>query len=194
MKIPVTCKLIGIHGAMNAGKDTVASVIMSLRSESYRQYSFAKPIKDACKVIFGFDDLKMNDRKLKEEVDPFWGFSPRRAMQLLGTEYGRNMIRDDIWVRRAQVEYENNWMDHGLGTIITDVRFENEADWIRKTVDPMRHVSSVIIHVVSPEAKITSIHASEMGIEFYNGKDFLIHNVKAEGLSALVDKVRNILE
>lgn len=187
MKIPITTKLIGIHGAKNAGKDTVASIIMMLRNHQYRQYAFAKPIKEACKVLFGFSDQILNDRRLKERIDPAWGFSPRRAMELLGTQYGRDMLRDDVWIVRAGVEHENNLMA-GLGTIITDVRFENEAKWIRVWG------TSAIIHVEAPDAPLTRTHGSEMGIEFHNGVDFLIHNVKAEGLSVLVDKVRNILE
>jgi hypothetical protein len=181
----MTLKLIGIHGPLNGGKDTVADYIMTIES-MYSRYAFAKPIKDACKVLFSFSQEQLEDRILKEAVDPFWGFSPRKAMQLLGTEYGRDLLRKDIWIKRAELEVKNN-LDRRLGTVITDVRFQNEADWIRS------QPNSVLIYLEVPDLLRDEKyqHASEAGISRDSG-DIVILNDKSKGLNTLYSQIDKI--
>jgi hypothetical protein len=171
MKInPNKTTLIGVHGPLESGKDTVAKTIIERYPNLYRQYAYAWPIKQACKIIFGFTDEDMNDRVLKERVHPFWGVTPRKTMQLLGTEYGRGMIREDIWVLRAEAEIQKN-ASEGYGTIISDVRFENEAEIIRSR-------NGVIIHISRPSldtSRENYQHASEGGITILN-QDHVIKN------------------
>jgi hypothetical protein len=164
--------LIGIHGLLGSGKDTVASMIVNLFCPvKYKQYAFAWPIKEACKIIFDFTDRDMADRILKERIHPFWGISPRKAMQTLGTEFGRDMIRKDIWILRAESEIQKNAFKL-IGTVISDVRFENEADIIRNR-------NGVIIHVIRNtetdlEKEVTS-HGSEQGILVHEN-DIILNN------------------
>ena len=162
--------LIGVHGPLESGKDTLARNIIDEYPQFYNQYAFAWPIKEACKIIFGFTNEDMNDRVLKERIHPVWGITPRRAMQLLGTEFGRDMIRLDIWVVRGEVEIRKN-SELGLGTIISDVRFDNEADIIRSR-------NGVIIHIDRPDLDRTKEnynHASEGGIKRMP-EDIIINN------------------
>lgn len=174
--------LIGIHGPLNGGKDTVAAYIQS-RHAGFRKYAFAQPIKQACNVLFGFTQEQIEDRAKKEEVDPFWGFTPRKAMQLLGTEYGRNMLRDDLWIKRAEVEINNN-QKIGYNTIITDVRFENEAVWLRS------RPNAILIYLQVPGLVRDERykHASEAGISM-DPSDIVIVNDKSEGLKALYEQI-----
>lgn len=167
---PRKTTLIGVHGPLESGKDTVAKTIIEMYPNLYRQYAFAWPIKEACKIIFGFTDEDMNDRIMKERVHPFWGVTPRKTMQLLGTEYGRGMIREDIWVLRAEAEIQKNAKE-GFGTIISDVRFDNEADIIRSR-------NGIIIHIDRPTldtSKENYQHASEGGIKRVDS-DYVVDN------------------
>ena len=67
--------------------------------------------------IFNTLELSPND------FTEFTGeISPRRAYQLVGTEWGRS-IKDTIWLDIATENISK-------GTIITDVRFPNERDWL----------------------------------------------------------------
>ena len=162
--------LIGIHGPLESGKDTVAQTIIEVFPTFYKQYAFAWPIKKACQVMFGFTEADMNDRTLKERTHPVWGITPRKAMQLLGTEYGRNMINVNMWVMRAMVEINKNSED-GYGTIISDVRFDNEAEIIRER-------NGIIIHIDRPDldkSKENYNHSSEMGIK-REPSDIIIDN------------------
>ncbi len=51
--------------------------------------------------------------------------TPRMLMQMLGTEFGRNMVHPNLWVNSLMNEYKRQkWL-------ITDVRFPNEAKAIK---------------------------------------------------------------
>lgn len=181
--------IIGIHGPLDGGKDTVANYIQSKFPDKYGRYAFAGPIKQACMIMFGFTKEQIEDRKMKEEVDPFWGFTPRKTMQLLGTEYGRDMLRKDLWIKRAEMEIINN-KKSSRGTIITDVRFENEAEWLRSQPNTM------LIYLDVPELNKDDRykHASEAGIKFVEGFDKYVVNVKSLGLTPLFKQIDLIFE
>jgi len=176
-----TANLIGITGLINSGKDTIANLVIAWRPRQLRRYSFARPLKEGVKAIFGWTDEDIEDRSRKESVDEFWGFSPRKAMQLLGTEYGRNLLRDDLWIKAAE-RYHIRSQEQSQGTIITDVRFENEAEWIRS------QPNSILIHVKDPHRVVPSgpVHPSEAGVKFMEG-DSEIENDKTQGIKALED-------
>jgi hypothetical protein len=180
--------LIGIHGPLNGGKDTVANIIQLHKPQRFNRYAFAKPLKDALKVMLGFSDQQIEDRTLKEQVDPYWGFAPRKAMQLLGTEFGREMLRKDIWIKRAELEVTKN-AEAGKHTIITDVRFENEAEWLRSRDD------AVLIYIVAPDVVKDErhLHASEAGIS-RTDTDIVLVNDKAKGLDVLIEQVKVIVD
>lgn len=179
--------IIGIHGPLDSGKDTVANIIQLLSPRKFNRYAFAKPLKEALKVMLGFSDHQLEDRVLKEQVDKFWGFSPRKAMQLLGTEFGRQMLREDIWIKRAEFEVSLNEAV-GKDTVITDVRFENEAQWLRGRDD------AILIVIEAPglvrDAKYN--HASENGISRAI-TDINLVNDKSLGLEVLTKNVKVIM-
>lgn len=94
--------------------------------------------------------------------DTVGSISPRRAYQLFGTEVGR-AVRDTIWLDAAQM-----LIDKGDSLIITDVRFENEAEWIRNQ-------GGVLVHIQRDEAKEVVSHTSEVGVKVLDN-DAVIHN------------------
>jgi hypothetical protein len=179
--------LIGVHGPLNGGKDTVATYLQAKFPDRFGRYAFARPLKEACEKMFGFSMEQMEDRVLKEQVDPFWGFTPRKALQLLGTEYGRGMLRDDVWIRRAEQELMKN-SKSSRGMIITDVRFPNEAEWIRDKDN------AVLLYLDVPGLKRDERynHASEAGIDFDNLVDIKIVNDKSKGLEHLFKQIDEI--
>ena len=71
-------------------------------------------------------------RQWREQPDKFWSdkmgkqFTPRLALQLLGTEAGRDVFHKDIWVNSLLKRAGNQ------NVVITDVRFKNEIDFIHK--------------------------------------------------------------
>lgn len=128
--------IIGLVGLIGAGKGTVADILV--RKHGFIKESFANAVKDACAPIFGWDRKMLEgdtpeSRQWRESPDQWWSeqfgkpFSPRYALQLMGTEAGRNVFHRDLWVlsfiRRA---------DPAKNYVLADVRFPNEIDMIKQ--------------------------------------------------------------
>lgn len=161
-----TTKLIGITGVARSGKDTVADFLAKLLP-SFGRYSFATPMKDM--ILVGLSIRDKDDDASKR----VFGHSYRHLAQTLGTEWGRDLIRSNIWVIIAESRLR------GDKVIISDVRFENEAAYVRE--------HGVLIHVsrLCQEQIKESGHVSENGVKFKEG-DIRIYN--DGGLVELEDK------
>lgn len=146
---------IGITGELHAGKDTLADYIMEQSGKDYYKYSFAKPMKQIAKDIFGFTDAQLYDPIVKEQIDEFWEITPRRFLQLLGTDMFRDTFRDDVWIKLA----EKCINEQGKCMMIPDVRFDNEAAFIKDQ-------GGIVIHIKRDmdDAEESRKHVSEKGI------------------------------
>lgn len=153
--------LVGFTGKARSGKDTAALFV--IETFNLEKYSFAQPIKEACKVMFGWNEEHVNG-SLKEAIDDHYGVSPRQAMQTLGTEWGRNTIHNEMWIKRAEMAFKQS----SMGIVIPDVRFENEAEFIRDN-------GGVLIHVTRPNVIQVNAHSSEAGVRVTED-DFVIVN------------------
>ena len=152
--------LIGISGKAQSGKDTLGKYLC----DEYRclHYYFAKPLKEGAKVMFNLTDDQIANKEVP--IEP-WGISPRKIYQLLGTEVGRG-IDPAIWIKNAEMFIKKH---PGRTVVITDVRFDNEATFIRNR-------GGVIINIVRDKEDIyESRHSSESGLKPDN-VDLYIHN------------------
>lgn len=150
--------LVGVAGKARSGKDTIGNYLIN--QHQFVRYAFADPLKKACSEMFGVPLNYFYDDDKKEVDLPFWGMSPRKMAQLLGTEGGRELFGKDIWVKRALSFYNLELPEESNGMVITDVRFDNEADFIRDN-------GGLMIHVERPGADgVVGVvgHASEAGI------------------------------
>lgn len=121
--------LIGLCGVAGAGKNTVAEFLTDSDGCQFLQVAFADPLYECVSTITGLPVAKLKNRDVKEAVIPWLGKSPRQMLQSLGTEWGRNTIHDEIWIRIA-LERAKAELACGRGVVITDVRFDNEAQAI----------------------------------------------------------------
>ena len=125
--------LIGLYShAPGSGKTTVAKMIGLLSPCACRWLSFAKPLKEIVAGVLtdlGYDGwewvLNRKDTKL-----PGLGLTPRQMLQTLGTEWGRNCVHPNLWVKIAQNSTDMSFTDD-LMVIFDDMRFPNEAEMIR---------------------------------------------------------------
>ena len=128
--------LIGLLGRIGSGKGTVAKELVE--TYGFRQDSFAATLKDITAVMFNWDRAMLEgdtveSRKAREQVDEWWSqklnipnFTPRLALQLLGTDVFRNHFHQDIWILSVMSRYKD-----GENVVISDARFPNEVQVIR---------------------------------------------------------------
>lgn len=141
--------LLGLTGRKGCGKSSIARILRD--NHGFKILSFASPIKDMLEAM-GIEREKLNDPCLKEEKLPEFGKSPRQLMQLLGTEFARDMIHPNIWVylmEKKMGEFKN--------VVIDDVRFFNEAAMIRG-------YNGLVIEVIRGKHLLEDGHISEAGI------------------------------
>ena len=154
-------RLIGLTGKARSGKDTFAGYLSYVLK--IPPYALASPIKRNVNQMFGWDD-RHSDGELKEVIDETLGFSPRKAYQVFGTEFGRH-LNPDIWINMARAQYRM------IGKlIITDVRFDNEAKWIQSE-------GGIVIEVVRDSIKAVEGHSSETGVN----REYIDYTIENNG-------------
>lgn len=151
--------IIGIAGKMGCGKDYICNNVIVPILQQYHskflQMSFADQIKVnvMTKNNILFDDVYVNKNN-----------TTRTLLQTEGTELGRNILGEDIWIR-----YFNNWMrvykSRGVEHfILTDVRFQNEVDYIKKS-------GGILIYINAPQRNYARLSSET------NGDPILIHQL-----------------
>jgi hypothetical protein len=114
--------VIGFAGKARSGKDTAGAYLVD--QYQFLRYSFAQPLKDATNIMFHLTDKQIENKEKPAEP---WGMSPRDLYQRVGTDIAR-AIDVNVWVKGADIFKNDN---PGRSIVITDVRFSNEAFWIR---------------------------------------------------------------
>lgn len=104
------------------------------------------------------------------------GMSPRRALQTLGTDWGRAKVGPDVWVNAAILRAAFKVQDGAPLVVITDGRFENEIDRVRDAG------GRVILLTAETTEKAGDMHPSERGLDNVPRSkfDWMIHNEKVE--------------
>ena len=127
--------IIGICGFINSGKGTVADILVN--NHDFVKLSFADTVKDATAAIFGWQRSMLEgdtaeSREWRETPDEWWSkrfgyeFSPRLALQMMGTEAGRDVFHPDLWIYSLERKIELY-----PRVVIADVRFPNEIKFIQ---------------------------------------------------------------
>lgn len=138
-------KVIAFIGAEGSGKDTAANYF--IEHHGYQKVSFAGPLKDIAALAFGWnremlEGVTPESREWRERTDPFFGVTPRYALQKIGTEMFRAHICEDFWIRcmRRAIDTAN------APVVITDCRFENEFQFLNS-------IGATVVYVQRPLAE-----------------------------------------
>ena len=160
-----TKMLVGFSGLGRSGKDTAGAYLIA---KGYRHGSFAIHLKRALAAMFGMSLEEVEYWKQNDDANvPGFNMTMRVMQQTLGTEWGRDIIDPDCWVKLTEREFDTA----NTPMVITDVRFENEAKWIRSRgglVCHLRREDRTAINNAS--------HVSEAGINIPHGDDAVIDN------------------
>lgn len=150
---PDRCRIIGLSGRAGSGKTTVAGMIPDAVV-----LQLADPLYTAVSTMLGVPESMLRSPAYKEKPLPGIDKSPRQMLQTLGTEWGREMVDRQIWIRMLERRIDA-LRNQGVRTIVVaDVRFENEAAAIRR-------MDGEVWRVYRPGAEgVASYHSSEDGV------------------------------
>lgn len=191
----------------------------SFINDKYRIKKFADKIKDIVCLLIGCTREQLEDQNFKNtELEKSWNkvyykiaedktqfdegepsiqleekLTPRKILQLLGTDCGRNIIHPNIWVNSLFSDYSNilgeypNW-------IITDLRFPNELEAIKKrngiTIRVNRKIKCYCGHTITCDCNSKNEHESEKALDDAQF-DYIIDNNGT--IEELIEKVKEIL-
>lgn len=122
--------IIGLYSpGPGHGKTTVANY---MRGKGFQIVSFADPLRGM--VYSLLIDLGLQPAEAwnaittnKNIIIPAIGVTGRHLMRTLGTEWGRDLVCSDLWLR----SWNSRSAPHTM-VVTDDVRFPNEADLIRQ--------------------------------------------------------------
>lgn len=163
-------KIIGIAGYARSGKDTLGRFLVD--DHGFEQRSFAAALKE---VLYQTNPLVESNF----EESPYLGFctvqhlvdavgwdrakelSPgkfgvRGLLQRLGTEGGRNVLGQNIWVDTVMSTLNDPYGKY----VFTDMRFPNEYEAIKK-------VGGVCLRIERPGTAPVNPHISETALDSY---------------------------
>jgi hypothetical protein len=153
----MTQLLVGLAGKARSGKDTVGKLFH--KHFGFEPYAIAGAMKRGLREMFDIP-LDVWDKPEKDDIIKWIGRSPRYLAQTIGTEWGRDCVAKDIWVRVMLNRWETlqRIQPTSARMIVTDVRFDNEAEAIRDR-------GGFIFRVVRSGVREVESHDSERGID-----------------------------
>jgi hypothetical protein len=185
--------IIGVSGYARSGKDTIASHLV--KSYGFTQLSFADILRKGVyelNSIVGYNRVDLGDGEFALEtvrtqqvIDEFgwdsykekseFATEIRLQLQHLGTEVGRNLLGEDVWVQAAfrLLNADENY-------VIPDCRFENEA---RTVVE----FGGQVFRVSRPGVEPFNAHPSEVGLDGWDFDAYFNNEGSIEDLHSLVD-------
>lgn len=175
--------LLGLAGPARSGKSSAADVLRD--GHGLEVISFTDPIREMLTAALDWHTGHF-DGMHKVSIDARYGFSPREAMQTLG-DWGRDR-NSRLWVQLADAALDQlqcRRLAEGVpwrGAVFADVRFENEASWLRTR-------GGMVLHVSRDGSQSVRDHGSERGVDFRPGDMTLPNNGTFDDLQSRIGGV-----
>jgi hypothetical protein len=184
--------IIGLTGYARVGKDTVAKSLQ-LRG-GFVPVSFTDKLNELLLAL----DLKV-DYTGSDAPDFLSGHYPyyldnlvakfgwewckdnttaREHQQYIGTEVCRTIFGDDVWVNAARPVI-HGLMSDGKNVVITNVRFQNECDFVHS-------LGGKVVRVVRDGFAPANDHISDTGIDKLNVDGMFFNNTSIEEIGTKV--------
>lgn len=174
--------IIGVCGKKYHGKDTVANYLVN--TYGYTKIAFGDSLKDMLRSIFGFTDEQLYGNE-KENIDPYWKVTPRNLMQFVGTDLMRIGLKgkfphigENVWIMSLQHKIEKLINEGITKIVISDVRFANEATFIKQH-------DGLIIKVIREYNDVPDNHISEKSFDLFPCDHVLKNNTLAHLYSSI---------
>ena len=155
--------VVALVGKAGAGKTRAGQYLTD--HFGYKRLRFAERLKTML-YAFGLDYSVIDGDDKGKPCESLCGQTPRHAMQTLGTEWGRRMIGDDLWVKALERDLMT-FIGSGITKfVIDDLRFLNEEAWLNDLGNLISRYNSMldmrIIKIIRDvEEMSSSNHISE---------------------------------
>lgn len=125
--------IVGISGVARSGKDTLANGFVKILKEigvKSERLALADELKSECrsfiKKTLNIDVLNMTDdeKKIVRPFLVFWGTHMRRKAD------------ENCWIKSLEKRRKPDTL-----TIVSDIRYQNEADWIKESGGFLIHIA-----------------------------------------------------
>ncbi|WP_326742595.1 deoxynucleotide monophosphate kinase family protein [Streptomyces sp. NBC_01768] len=174
---------IGLMGYARSGKDTVGAYLTE--AHGYRRVSFADPLREAALKLDPIVSAEQ-DARLSEVID-LEGWESvkdrypevRRILQYMGQ--GVRDLDPDFWIRQALRKVDDAEAI-GLPCVITDVRYPNE-------VEALRRRGFHLVCVQRPGVEPVNGHISETAVTPDDADELLINGGTIDALNTLVERL-----
>ena len=165
--------ILGLSGYARSGKDTFADLLVE--EFEFQKTAYADRLREALYTLnptvianrehhgmLPSDYFGPVYRTLQSVIDEYgwegyktspFSLDVRRLIQVMGTEVGRGIAGEDVWVMATF-----RGLDLTKNTVIADVRFPNEAQAIKDN-------GGYIIHIERPGVGPVTNHPSETSLE-----------------------------
>ena len=166
--------IIGLSGYAQSGKDTVAKYLVE--NHKFKRIAFADALRD---MSYKSNPMVGEGLRLRDLVDDYgWDVAKqnsyvREYLQMSGLA-AREVLNENVWVIAA---IKN--MDVDSNYVITDVRFQNEAVFVRR-------LRGQIWRVERDGVKAVNSHVSEHDLDGWEFDAYIHNNATIEDLEFAV--------
>lgn len=177
---------IGMSGYARSGKDTVADILHD--EYEFGRVTLAAPLKEMVYTLNPWvdalagrpiryqdfvDSVGLHEAKNHPEV--------RRLLQVYGTDVMRRQFGENVWVDLAYSGKDPS--DHW---VVTDCRFQNEANGIRDH-------GGFVVRIERPGVEPPNLHPSEVDLLDYEFDHVIVNDGTLDDLAAKVHEMMDLL-
>lgn len=204
----MSLNLLGLCGYAQSGKDTVAAALAA-PPLSFQRVAFADAVREFALAVDPLIPWLGQSRDVGDDKDAVfngecWRLSEmvrhkdgwehakkspevRKLLQRVGTEGGRRIIGDSVWIDIALRKVREIQRQDGGRAVITDCRFRNEAQVIKSN-------GGIILLITRPGVGPVNQHVSDAGIGEIQAAGLVDGVVVNDGtVEELGEKVKGLL-
>ena len=175
--------IIALAGYARSGKDTVADYLAE--TQDFERIAFADVLRECVEAL---NPMVAEDGTRYKDALTFWGYNGakeklpefRGVLQRMGTEVGRNILGENIWVELTMARIDRH--EPHVDWVITDCRFPNEANAV---VD----ADGDVIKIDRPGVSAANDHISEHALDGFEFDEVILNDGTLDDLYHKVDQM-----